>query len=270
MSERHPPETDERRAVDAVRGLSAPRPDPAYRARLRREFVGGSLASPWVAGTIVPRREARGWRLLMAPAAAAVLVVFGLLYNRGPGWQVLDVQGAGSIEVDGLTVALSDRDALARALEEGAQVTLPPGVSMTVTAPGRMAVEITPETHATLSAPPARWLGRIASAHVDAGELRITTGGQFHGSRLDVTTPEAKVEVRGTTLAVIREPEGTCVCVMDGVVRVGARGQPMVDVPAGRRRYVFRDGRSPEQAEMRPVERLKLGEMMSHRPAGSR
>jgi ferric-dicitrate binding protein FerR (iron transport regulator) len=263
---------EERRAAEEVRGLSAPRPEADYRARLKREFVAGSLASPWVAGTIAPRagERPRGmWDSLLVPAAAAVLVVVGLLLNRGPGWQVLDVTGAGSAEVNGRAIALSAREVVARAIRDGARVHLPPGASMTVTAPGRLAVEITAETDAELSAPPARWLGRIASAHVAQGEIRITTGDLFHGARLDVTTPEARVEVRGTTLAVIREPTGTCVCVMDGVVRVGAHGQPMVDVPAGRRRYVFHDGRPPEQAEMRPIERVKLGEMMEHHPAAT-
>lgn len=261
---------EERHAAEAVRGLSAQRPDADYRARLKREFVAGSLTSPGVAGTISPHAEEhpRGiWDSLLVPAAAAVLMVAGLLFNRGPGWQVLDVGGTGSAEVNGRTIALSGREAIARAIRDGARVHLPPGVSMTVTAPGRLAVEITPETEAELSAPPARWLGRIASAHVEHGEIRITTGERFPGARLDVTTPEARVEVRGTTLAVIREPTGTCVCVMDGVVRVGARGQPMVDVPAGRRRYVFHDGRPAEQAEMRPIEHVKLGEMMEDRPA---
>lgn len=266
MSEREPLGPDERRAADEVRGLAAVHPEPGYRARLRHEFVTGTLGSPWVAGTIDPPARG-GWRVLLAPAAAAALMVAGLLFNRGPGWQVLEVHGTGSIEVDGREVALSSLDELGRAIRNGGRFHLPPDVSMTVTAPGRMAVEITPETDAELSAPPARWLGRIASAEVLGGELRITTGERFHGSRLEVTTPEAKVEVRGTTLAVIREPTGTCVCVMDGLVRVGARGQPMVDVPAGRRRYVFRDGRSPEQADMREVERVKLGEMMEHHPA---
>lgn len=266
-------EPEERRAAEAVRGLSAPRPDAAYRARLQREFVAGSLTSPWVAGTISPHAEEhpRGmWDSLLVPAVAAVLVVAGLLFNRGPGWQVLGVTGTGSAQVNGRTIALDRPEEIGRAIRDGARVHLPPGVSMTVSAPGRMAVEITPETEAELSAPPARWLGRLASARVAQGEIRITTGERFHGARFEVTTPEARVEVRGTTLAVICEPTGTCVCVMDGVVRVGAHGQPMVDVPAGRRRYVFHDGRPPEQAEMRPIERVKLGEMMEHRPAQAR
>jgi hypothetical protein len=159
MSERGDPrEPEERRAAELVRALSAPRPDPVYRARLKREFVAGSLTSPSIAGTISgeesPRRGV--WDTLLVPAAAAVLVVAGLVLNRGPGWQVLEVRGTGSAQVNGHTIALSERARLARAIREGARIRLPAGVSMTLAAPGRLAVEITPETEAALSASVAR------------------------------------------------------------------------------------------------------------------
>jgi len=91
--------------------------------------------------------------------------------------------------------------------------------------------------------------------------VRAVTGPAFHGARLAVETPEARVEVTGTTLAIICEPTGTCVCVLDGRVRVGTRGGAgMADVSAGRRRYVFSDGRPDESAAMRPNEHVALGE----------
>ena len=264
---------EERRAAELVRELPRPAPDPAYRARLKRTFMAAEMAPARVVGHIgpaEPEEHRSSWATLLVPAAAGVLVVAGLLLNRGPGWQVLGVTGGGTAEVNGHAVALSNASALARAVENGAHVRLPDGASMTVAAPGRLAVEITPGSDAELTAPPSRWLGRIASARLMSGELRITTGERFHGARLAVRTPEAMVEVTGTTLAVIREPTGTCVCVMDGTVRVGAmRGGAMVPVPAGARRYVFVDGRPPEQAAMRPIERVKLGEMMERRPARS-
>jgi ferric-dicitrate binding protein FerR (iron transport regulator) len=181
--------------------------------------------------------------------------------NRGPGWEVVTVSGDGTALVNGHPVALAQTEDVARAIRAGGRVTLPAGSSLVLAAPGRMVVEITPETETSLSAPPARWLGRIASAQLTTGEIRVTTGARFHGSKLFVKTPEAAIEVTGTTLAVIREPQGTCVCVMEGEVRVGAPGDSMVPVVAGRRRYLFRDGREPEQAEMRPVEKEKLAEM---------
>jgi len=73
------------------------------------------------------------------------------------------------------------------------------------------------------------------------------------------------VEVTGTTLAVICEPAGTCVCVFEGVVHVGAKGAAAEAVPGGRRRYVFSDGRPPEVADIRPAEIGKLGSFRAGR-----
>ena len=64
--------------------------------------------------------------------------------------------------------------------------------------------------------------------------------------------------VTGTTLAVIRDAEGTCVCVCEGTVEVGPRGGPMARVTRDRRRFVFRDGRPPEDAAIREVEGVEL------------
>jgi len=269
MSDVNLDEARERRAAELVHGLPPPRPDPAFRARLRRDFVAGSLGPPEAQpGAEEPER--RWWDSMLVPAAAGLLVLAGLMMNHGPGWQILETKGERTARVNGRELPLRDRAELARALRNGARLRLPEGVSLTVAAPGHVAVEVTPGTDAVLSAPPGRWLGRIASAEVTSGELRITTGERFHGSYLMVKTPEGRIEVTGTTLAVISEPQGTCVCVMDGVVRVGIHGQPMVEVPAGRRRYLYRDGRPPALDEMLPVERTKLGEMMAREPAGER
>jgi len=99
------------------------------------------------------------------------------------------------------------------------------------------------------------------------GEIRVTTGPAFHGARLHVQTPEATVVVTGTTLAVICEPIGTCVCVYDGEVGVGAKGDRMEPVVTGRRRFVFNDGRSPESAEIRPIENERLAAFRQSRGA---
>jgi len=64
------------------------------------------------------------------------------------------------------------------------------------------------------------------------GEIRVTTGPSFPGAHLDVSTPVAAIEVSGTTFAVILEPHGTCVCVLEGTVKVGRRDtHKMGDVP---------------------------------------
>ena len=69
----------------------------------------------------------------------------------------------------------------------------------------------------------------------------------------------ARVEVTGTTLAVICDPEGTCVCVFEGVVHVGRKSGPLSPVEHGKRGFVYNDGREPVVATIRETELVKLG-----------
>jgi hypothetical protein len=195
-----------------------------------------------------------GWA---AAAASLVLVAVGL--NRGPSWQLSASSGAGIAIIDRVPISMNHTQDLSVALRPGAVVQVPDDGELELMAPGNLVIQITGGTEAVLPGTPGRWFGREIAAELHRGELRITTGARFHGARLAIATPEAAVEVTGTTLAVIREPQGTCVCVLDGHVMVGPKRQPMAGVDAGRRRFVFTDGRPPEAADMRPVERVKLG-----------
>ena len=264
----------EARAREAVRSLSRPQADSAFRARLKREFEAGSITSPYARrgrrsseqapswesgmGRVVRGRWAR-WAPLAWAAAAAFLIMSVIGLNRGPRWEVSGVTGAGIAVVDDRPIPLEHREQLLQALHPGARIQVPIGAELEVTAPGDLMIQATAGSEMVLPKSPGRWFGRQAVAEIRRGELRITTGSGFHGARLAVITPEARVEVTGTTLAVICEPRGTCVCVFEGRVLVGARSGTMEPVTSGRRRYVFKDGRPPEMAEMRGAEREKLG-----------
>jgi ferric-dicitrate binding protein FerR (iron transport regulator) len=255
MSESHDLELAERRVQDAVRALPRPSAPPAYRARLKREFVSGAIARR---PSALPSRPAfAAW--WVPAAAAAALFVLAYALNPGPRWTV-ESRGSGVAVIDGRPIPLSDRAAVTSALEKGGSVRLAQG-TLELMAPRHLAIEITPGTDATLPPVERRWFGRRIQATVRSGEIRITTGQAFHGARLAVATPEARVEVTGTTLAVIRESVGTCVCVMEGRVRMGTAGSAMLAVDAGRRRFFFNDGRPPEEAEMRAAEKVALGTM---------
>lgn len=253
---------EERRASEAVRSLATPPADAAYRARLKREFASGALAEP--AGSPVQalpfwRRPAFAWAALPAAAAAALLVVSAL--DRGPSWELVASSGTGQAIVDGVPVPMASADGLRRRLHHGVRLQVPSDGEVEIALPGQIALQVAGGTDVTLPAAAGRWFGRSTHAMVAHGELRITTGAGFHGARLAVETPEAKVEVTGTTLAVICEPTGTCVCVLDGRVRVAGQGEGSgVMVGAGRRRYVFNDARPPEPAEIRPNELVSLRE----------
>jgi len=253
----------EARARDAVRALPPPAADAAFRARLKADFVAGSIAPPVRAATIVPLRSAFTWRRAFVPlaaAAAAVLVIAGVL-NRGAPWHLMAVAGDGVAVVDGVPVPLGHADELARRLVPGARVRVPETATVELASMGTLAIQLTPGTDLTVPAVPGRWWARRVAAEIRSGEIRVTSGRRFKGARLAIETPAASVELSGTTLAVICDPEGTCVCVLEGHARVGPRGGAMMSVPGGMRRFVFLDARAPELATMREIEHVKLGEM---------
>lgn len=273
MSDHEPMTGDERRAQEAVRALARPVADPAFRARLKREFAESTIAPGLKPGT-GSAMDAPGARVIRGPwfadrrtqaalaIAAAVLVVTAIALNRPAPWVVTGASGEGIAMVDGRPIPMNHEGELTAALRPGSRVRVPVGTELEITSPGSIVIQLVAGTDATIPASPGRWLGRKLRGEVRAGELRITTGPRFRGARLALSTPDAQVEVTGTTLAVICDPHGTCVCVLEGRVRVGAINAPsreMAEVERGHLRFVFNDGRDPVTEDMRPMEREKLG-----------
>lgn len=253
--------TEQAKARDAVRELERPAAGAAFRARLRQEFVSGAFPVAAARARIVPlhRRPAVRWGGVALAAAAAFVVVS--LLNQAPAWRVNAVSGDGIVIIDGVPVPTAHGADLERRLKPGAFVQLPAGVEIEIASHGQFAVQFSPGTDASIPTAPGRWFGRRGSGEIRTGELRVTTGPAFRGALLAIETPEAKIEVTGTTFAVICEPAGTCLCVMEGRVRMGARGATgMAEVTEGRRRFVFADGREDESAEMRHTEHEPLGD----------
>jgi ferric-dicitrate binding protein FerR (iron transport regulator) len=253
---------EEARARDAVRALPRPTLDPAFRARLAEDFASGRIESAPRARMIpLPwhRRAMTRWGAAAVAAAAAVLVVSAL--NQGPEWRVTSIRGTGMVVLDGEPVPSNHLARLQSLLKPGVFVQLPDNVTLEIASRGLLALQLTGGAQASVPQPPGRWFQRRAVAEVRGGEVRAVTGHGFHGARLAVTTPDARVEVTGTALAIICEPTGTCVCVYEGRVRMRARAATgMAMVEAGRRRYVFSDGRPDESAPMRPTEHVALAE----------
>jgi hypothetical protein len=252
------PEMGEARS--ALRALPTAAPRAAFRAKLREEFVSGLIESSAPPRTLVIpwyRTSMARWGATAMAAAAALLIVS--VMNQAPAWKLGDVHGDGIVVVDGVPVPTQHLSDLERRLKPGVFVQVPDGVDFELASAGQLAMQFTSGTQASVPNPPGRWFQRQALAEVRTGEVRITTGREFHGARLALETPEARVEVTGTTLAVICEPAGTCVCVMDGRVMVGTRGGAgMTAIDAGHRRYLFSDGRPDESADMRPTEHAEL------------
>ncbi len=250
---------EEARALEALRGLAPPRAEPAFRERLKRDFATGRIGERRTLTLPVAWHQRLAWRLALAPAALALLAVSAWMADRGPGWTVMATRGDGVAIVDGAPVPLGSREELARRLRPGARLAVPADAEVELASTAGLVVQVTAGTEFTLPATPGRWLRRRVVGAVRHGEIRVTTGHAFAGAHLRLDTPEVAIEVTGTTLAVICEPAGTCVCVYEGVVKVGPRGAGMEAVPNGRRRFVFNDGRPSQSDEIRPMENNKLG-----------
>jgi len=228
----------EARVRAALLALPAAEADPAYRSRLRAQFTSGAIEAAGPAVKRLPPRAGTSW-FAPALAAAACLAFVLVTFDRGPAWQVTRVRGAGTVLVGDRMVELSDAAGLSAALARGGRVRLPADGELEIVAPGSMAIDLARGSDVVVPPAPGRWFRRSARAEVKTGEAFITTGRDFHGARLTVTTEEATVEVVGTTFAVLRHEEGTCVCVMEGRVIVGAAGEEAVEVGAGLRRFCY-------------------------------
>lgn len=247
---------DEQRARDLVRALGVPRADADFRGRLKAQFMAGAIPervvdaarteAPPPPGIIAfPRpffARPAFWSSLAA-AAAALAIVVGI-GNRGPDWQVTMAKGDGEVIVGAQHISLHDPKAIGAALARGGRLQLAAGNTLELVAPGEVAVRMTRVTDMTLPAAPNRWFSRDVQVAVRHGDTFYSTGSAFHGARLRVTTAQAQVLVTGTSLAVLSNEDGTCVCVMEGRVAVReAHAKPgpasaMHMIPAGRR-YVF-------------------------------
>jgi len=253
------------RARDAVRALPVPEAEPAFRARLKGNFVAGRIGRP-ASLVLAGRDRARAaWFAFSAIPAAAALVVAVAILDRPPPWRLMASAGAEAATADGRS--LGAEAGAERKVRAGARVRVPDGTALMLASAGRVAMELMPGTDMVLPAPPGRWLARSGHARVTSGEVRVTTGPAFRGARLTIETGEARIEATGTTFAVLCLRAGTCVCVYEGRVRVGAKRGAMAEVAAGRRREIFSDGSPPLEAAMLPQEHPPLARVAAQREA---
>jgi len=196
----------------------------------------------------------RNLAFVMAAAAAMVLALLVSRHDSAPTWQVISVEGpsADHILVDGARV--DSRAALALAIEGGRRIDVPSDTRLRLACDDQVALQLQPGTSFVLPEMPGRWSRRTARAELTAGVALISTGEGFHGTRLDVETAEGSVQITGTTLAVIRDDLGTCVCTHEGRVEVRSTLDEIVPVTAGLRRYAFRNGHAGDLEPMSDAE----------------
>ena len=259
MDDRKPPKVTPESVRADLRRTPAARPNAAYRARVRAAFLDGRLEE-----TARRRGAPNARRFLPFVAAAALLLLVLILRTSRPGesWMVSRVSGSGSIEVDGRAwnegVA---RSAAAKWLRPGARITLGAETGLELVLKGSMVLELAPGSAVVLP----RREGDAPESYVgvvDRGVLRICTAPGFRGRRLYVRTPEARVEVHGTTLSVLRDEQGTCVCVLEGSVLVrAANDSTMTSVKPGTRRYAPSGRAAAFTDEIRTEERAVLTDL---------
>jgi hypothetical protein len=218
---------DAERARAALAALREPPPArDELRARLKREFAAGTLAPPAPQPVApsdarpaprpiarVPRRRAPVWQWAVAAAAALIVVAGVRTLNHGPAWRLAAATGEGIATVDGRPIPLTHHDELAAALVPGARVRVPAGCQIELASAGTMAIQMTPETDATVPPVPGRWFARSVAGEIQSGEWRITTGPAFHGAHLAVATPQAHVMVtERRSRSSASRPARACAC----------------------------------------------------------
>ena len=246
---RHTP--DEQRALDALRGLGAPRASDEARTRAKAAFLSEPAEErPTVQ---IPRPESRRQARIWVPLAAAALIAlaaFGIWsFGNGPTalWRVIDV-----VEVAGVTGAPGEGFIL-----EYGQISTGPETELEIQLGDQFRFRLLPGTTIELPRPPRRF---------QPDELVITlTSGEIYGIAEDLDAPvrviarNSETLVRGTTFAVFQTPDASCTCLWSGWVEITNRidGSTVVLEP-NKRFYVYDDGSVSGPQPLDAMETMKL------------
>lgn len=220
--------------------LSAPAPREGFRQELRSRFL--SAAGRPVAP---PRPELRSggrrprWPAVVLGLAAAAAAVLLLVLLPRPGapsspWRMVAADPGTLVVWAGRTIAPT-----------GALEDLAAGDGALQVADGRLRLHYGEEFRMEVRPGSRVWLdprgGR--ALRLGEGELFLQTFAAYGGQGLSVGTPETEVAVHGTTLGVRADDQGTCVCVLEGQVRVHEHGDAEARaVSACSSHLVFREG----------------------------
>lgn len=246
----------------SLAGLPAAEARPAFQAQLREDFATGRLEETPAASAAGARRRSSHWRWAWAalPIAAGIVLLMNRYGTQETRWILWEVRGdSGRVEWNGQAFQVADSNALQLAFECGGEARLTGDVELDFFQKGFASVQFGPGTRCSITAPPKRLGERHVQMRLDAGHVRVSTGVRFAGARLTVRTPESEIEVVGTTLGVIKAPEGTCVCAYAGEITMRDADGTEAVVPVGMRRFLYNDGRPPEVSELAPGESMKLG-----------
>jgi len=194
--------------------LAARAPAESMSAAVRRRARLAFLTA--VAATPPPLRARRSFRRLVWGLAAAAILAVTFLLPEPERWSArLD----GRLTFDGTEYSPGDEARLTAALERS-------GTLETHVARGRLefgdalALELLPGC--SLSIPPLPVLDGVEPLEFELarGETYLRTSAAYPGNPIVVRTTLADVALHGTTVGVLVDEQGTCVCVADGTARV--------------------------------------------------
>lgn len=257
------PTPEELRALEALASLPRPQPTVVARERARAAFLaeaptaGEQPAGGEPSGPQRPPRRSRSWLALPLAAVLGGACLLAAWYGlqSDTEWLVTDVVAPAGIET--ATPALAQgSEVQAGTLTTGAESELELQLGQ------ELRFRMLPGSQIELPAPPGRWFARTRTLRLEKGEIYGTTGGQELSFPLQFETLEVTAQLTGTTFAVFRTAEGTCVCLWTGRVEVTPRdtGQAMSLAPETKF-YVYNDGRPSEVQPIDDMERMKLSMM---------
>jgi len=232
------------RVQQAIRDVGPVHADPAFRSRLRQQFVTGVIAER-TAGRRGLFGGLGGW-ILAATAAAAAATIWLLVFTARPAWELRNVTGTGTIAIaiQGKAeqeVGARDAARLARLIRPGVHIRLPEHSTLDLIAGDVLLFQLDAQAAITVPGEPQK--GQAMVSRLEAGELRVKTGPGFKGRRLSVLTAEGRTELSGTVVSVFKGTDFTCVCVLEGTARIGKSEATLEDVPSGMRKVMFADER---------------------------
>lgn len=211
----------------ALRLVARPAARPEFRAELRARFLAGDEAREGAPaafraeGRDTVRRRFPFVPLFVLAAAAAVVALFFSIGDAVQPWRVIDARGTGMVVVDGIEIDPGDEARFERALASARSIDT-----------RDRELRLVRGTEIVLDLAAGTRLAQIRfpaagpySLFTDAGSLRVATGEAFAGKKLRVQTRDLDLDVVGTVFAVDVEPEGSCVCCLEGRVAVQPKAE---------------------------------------------
>lgn len=197
---------EEIRALEAVRSLPEPEADPDFRARLRQSFVTGSINASQAPHETVwrgaPAPLPRWRRFAPLAVAAAAIILLVVPYVRTPGLDLIGVQGANQIVLNGELVSCDDLSPIQAALQPGCRIDVPEGATVQLARAGELLMDLDGVRFTFPSMPLPLIGGGMSSTIEGDGTVRVATAPGFSGSKYRLRVGDANLLIRNSVFTV--------------------------------------------------------------------